>query len=91
MADHVAKNDAERGRADEGGRRSRQDRPDAGRGPDSGPGRPRKTHVLIRGDFLRPGVAVQANTPAVLPLVAERRQTDAPRPGEVDRRGRRTR
>jgi len=26
----------------------------------------RKTHVLLRGDFLRPGVAVQANTPAVL-------------------------
>jgi hypothetical protein len=30
-----------------------------------GPGR--KTHVLIRGDFLRPGVEVQPDTPAVLP------------------------
>ncbi|HZT78804.1 MAG TPA: PSD1 and planctomycete cytochrome C domain-containing protein [Gemmataceae bacterium] len=30
-------------------------------------GPPRKTHVLIRGDFLRPGVEVQPETPAVLP------------------------
>jgi hypothetical protein len=30
-------------------------------------GKPRKTHVLIRGDFLRPGIAVQPGTPAVLP------------------------
>jgi hypothetical protein len=30
-----------------------------------GPGR--KTHVLLRGDFLRPGVEVQPGTPAVLP------------------------
>jgi hypothetical protein len=30
-----------------------------------GSGRP--THVLIRGDFLRPGVEVQPDTPAVLP------------------------
>lgn len=28
---------------------------------------PRSTHVLIRGDFLRPGDAVQPNVPAVLP------------------------
>jgi hypothetical protein len=27
----------------------------------------RKTNVLIRGDFLRPGVEVQAGTPAILP------------------------
>jgi mono/diheme cytochrome c family protein len=27
----------------------------------------RKTHVLIRGDFLRPGVAVEPQTPSVLP------------------------
>jgi len=27
---------------------------------------PRKTHVLIRGDFLRPGIEVQPGTPAVL-------------------------
>jgi hypothetical protein len=30
-------------------------------------GKPRKTTVLIRGDFLRPGVEVQATTPGVLP------------------------
>jgi mono/diheme cytochrome c family protein len=30
-------------------------------------GAKRKTHVLIRGDFLRPGVAVEPATPAVLP------------------------
>ena len=30
-------------------------------------GKPRKTTVLIRGDFLRPGVEVQAGTPGVLP------------------------
>jgi hypothetical protein len=30
-------------------------------------GSPRTTHVLIRGDFLRPGVEVEAGTPAVLP------------------------
>jgi mono/diheme cytochrome c family protein len=27
----------------------------------------RKTHVLIRGDFLRPGIAVESGTPSVLP------------------------
>lgn len=32
-----------------------------------GPGR--KTHVLVRGDFLRPGVEVKAGTPGVLPQV----------------------
>ncbi len=30
----------------------------------------RKTHVLIRGDFLRPGVEVQPGTPGVLPPLA---------------------
>jgi hypothetical protein len=30
-------------------------------------GPPRKTHVMIRGDFLRKGVEVQPGTPAVLP------------------------
>jgi hypothetical protein len=30
-------------------------------------GKDRKTHVMIRGDFLRLGVEVTANTPAVLP------------------------
>ncbi|MSR32439.1 MAG: DUF1553 domain-containing protein [Gemmataceae bacterium] len=30
-------------------------------------GKGRKTHVLIRGDFLRPGAVVEPNTPAVLP------------------------
>jgi hypothetical protein len=30
-------------------------------------GSPRPTHVLIRGDFLRPGITVEPGTPAVLP------------------------
>ena len=30
-------------------------------------GPPRKTHLLIRGDFLRPGVEVEPDVPAVLP------------------------
>jgi len=30
---------------------------------------PRKTNVMIRGDFLRKGVEVEANTPAVLPAM----------------------
>jgi len=30
-------------------------------------GKGRKTHILIRGDFLRPGIEVQADTPGVLP------------------------
>jgi hypothetical protein len=30
-------------------------------------GAPRKTRVLIRGDFLRPGIEVEPGTPAVLP------------------------
>lgn len=30
-------------------------------------GAPRKTHIMIRGDFLRPGVEVEPATPAVLP------------------------
>jgi hypothetical protein len=33
---------------------------------------PRATHVLLRGDFLSPGDAVQADTPAVLPPLADR-------------------
>ncbi len=32
-------------------------------------GAPRKTHVMIRGDFLRKGVEVQPGTPAVLPAL----------------------
>lgn len=32
-------------------------------------GKPRTTHVLIRGDFLRPGVEVEPATPAVLPSI----------------------
>jgi hypothetical protein len=39
-------------------------------------GAPRKTHVMIRGDFLRPGVEVEPGTPAVLPpLHAAEKQT----------------
>lgn len=35
-------------------------------------GKGRKTHVMIRGDFLRPGIEVEAGTPAVLhPLKAK--------------------
>jgi hypothetical protein len=30
-------------------------------------GTPRKTHVMIRGDFLRPGVEVEPGTPSILP------------------------
>src|SRR5262245_4615635 len=33
-------------------------------------GSPRQTNVMVRGDFLRPGAAVAANTPAVLPALA---------------------
>ncbi len=33
-------------------------------------GSPRKTHVMIRGDFLRKGVEVEPATPAVLPSLA---------------------
>jgi hypothetical protein len=38
-------------------------------------GNPRKTHVLIRGDFLRPGVEIEAGTPAVLPPLAKKGKT----------------
>jgi hypothetical protein len=37
-------------------------------------GTPRKTHVLIRGDFLRPGVEVEAGSPVVLPPLVSKRQ-----------------
>ncbi|MBL9122237.1 MAG: PSD1 domain-containing protein, partial [Planctomycetaceae bacterium] len=33
--------------------------------------RPRTTHILVRGDFLRPGAEVAASVPAVLPPLAE--------------------
>ncbi|MCI0684967.1 MAG: PSD1 and planctomycete cytochrome C domain-containing protein [Gemmataceae bacterium] len=39
----------------------------------------RKTHVLIRGDFLRPGVAAAPGVPAVLPPLKSRGQ-----PGRLD-------
>jgi Protein of unknown function (DUF1553)/Protein of unknown function (DUF1549)/Planctomycete cytochrome C len=39
----------------------------------AGPGR--TTHVLIRGDFLRPGAVVAPNTPAVLPSLASEKPT----------------
>jgi mono/diheme cytochrome c family protein len=43
-------------------------------------GKGRKTHVLLRGDFLRPGVEVQPGTPAVLhPL-----KTNGARPTRLD-------
>src|SRR4029077_11144215 len=35
----------------------------------------RKTHVLIRGDFLRPGAEVQPGTPAILPPLSAARPT----------------
>jgi hypothetical protein len=35
---------------------------------------PRKTHVLIRGDFLKPGVEVSPDTPAVLPPLEKSKQ-----------------
>ncbi len=41
-------------------------------------GSPRKTHLLIRGDFLRPGVEVEPNVPAVLPPLPARRGGAAP-------------
>jgi hypothetical protein len=31
-------------------------------------GTPRKTHLMIRGDFLRPGIEVELGTPSILPL-----------------------
>ena len=34
-------------------------------------GPPRKTHLMIRGDFLRPGVEVTPDVPAVLPPLAK--------------------
>jgi hypothetical protein len=43
-------------------------------------GPPRKTHVLIRGDFLRPGVEVQSGTPAVLPPLQGEQGRTIPRP-----------
>jgi hypothetical protein len=51
-------------------------------------GRPRKTHVLIRGDFLRPGVEVRPGTPAVLPPLtkpdAQARAFTKPAPTRLD-------
>ncbi len=38
-------------------------------------GKPRPTHVLIRGDFLRPGVAVEPDTPAVLAPACDGKRT----------------
>src|SRR5207253_3289931 len=39
----------------------------------------RKTHVLIRGDFLRPGADVEAGVPSVLPPL-----TTASKPSRLD-------
>jgi Protein of unknown function (DUF1549)/Protein of unknown function (DUF1553)/Planctomycete cytochrome C len=48
-------------------------------------GKPRKTTVLIRGDFLRPGVEVQPGTPAVLPpLKARNPKSEIRNPKEHD-------
>ncbi|MBX7105272.1 MAG: PSD1 and planctomycete cytochrome C domain-containing protein [Gemmataceae bacterium] len=41
--------------------------PQLSRAPTIAMGPARKTHVMIRGDFLRPGVAVSPATPGVLP------------------------
>src|SRR5262249_53081113 len=38
-------------------------------------GKPRKTTVLIRGDFLRPGVEVKPATPGVLPPLVDEKPT----------------
>src|SRR5262249_6625951 len=42
-------------------------------------GRPRKTHVMIRGDFLRPGIEVSPGTPVVLPALKP-----VPQPNRLD-------
>lgn len=45
--------------------------PKLSRAPTMARGADKTTHVLIRGDFLRPGVAVSTGTPAVLPALAK--------------------
>src|SRR5208337_1111216 len=47
-------------------------------------GAARKTHVMIRGDFLRPGVEVQPGTPGVLPPLHAR---DGGKPTRLDLAG----
>src|SRR5207237_8514723 len=36
-------------------------------------GPPRKAHLMVRGDFLRPGVEVEPDVPAVMPPLAKPR------------------
>jgi mono/diheme cytochrome c family protein len=69
---YLAKNDAKIGEVNKMINELARKAPTQAFVPTLGLGKGRKTHVLLRGDFLRPGVEVSRGTPAVLhPLHAQ--------------------
>jgi hypothetical protein len=74
IADHFAEHDAEQKKRTKALQDHAEKAPHLSRAPTIAQGPARATHVMIRGDFLRPGVAVHPGTPAVLPPL----RNDAP-------------
>jgi hypothetical protein len=66
IADHYAKTDAPLTKLTKAVTDQQKNAPLVTQAQTLALGKPRKTTVLIRGDFLRPGVEVQPSTPAVL-------------------------
>jgi hypothetical protein len=67
VADHYAKADAALAKLTKALADYQKNKPAVSLAPALALGKPRKTTVLIRGDFLRPGVEVRPGTPGVLP------------------------
>jgi hypothetical protein len=66
IADHFAKSDKKLTKLTKALADHAKTEPTVSKAPTLQRGRERKTHVMIRGDFLRPGVEVEPNTPKVL-------------------------
>ncbi|HEY8504346.1 MAG TPA: DUF1553 domain-containing protein, partial [Gemmataceae bacterium] len=79
LADHFARSDAELARRQKALAAHRKAAPQPALAQVLKLGPPRKTHVMARGDFLRPGEEVRPGTPAVLPPMP-----DGPNPTRLD-------
>jgi Protein of unknown function (DUF1553)/Protein of unknown function (DUF1549)/Planctomycete cytochrome C len=78
IADHFAKSDKKLAKLTKALADHEKAAPSVSKAPTLQRGPERKTHVMIRGDFLRPGVEVRPNTPKVLNALAPAAEEGAP-------------
>jgi hypothetical protein len=71
IVDHLAKQDGELKKLNKALQDHSATKPRLSQAPTIARGPNRETHILIRGDFLRPGVAVESGALAVLPPLAK--------------------